>query len=80
MLGLTTLILLALMQTASTLTLEGNWQLTALQSSPVSVPASIEELIFKESEIMKRLTFKTCNSLQYYVNIDADSFWIDADS
>lgn len=80
MLGSAAIILLALMQMASTLSLEGNWLLTSLQSSPVSVAASIEEFIFEDSEIMKRVTFKTCNSLQYDVSIDSDSFWIDIDS
>ena len=68
------------MQLVKTLTLEGDWLLTAVQSSPVSLAASIEEFIFEGSEIMKRVTFKTCNSLQYNVNIDSDSFWIDIDS
>lgn len=73
----TTLLLLTLLLGASTLTLEGNWQLIALHSSPLSVPAIIEEFIFKESEIMKRVTIKTCNSIIYNLNIDADNFWID---
>lgn len=80
MFRITTIILLALLQIASTLSLEGNWQLILLQSSSISIPTIIEEFIFKDSEIMKRVTINTCISLTYYVNIDADNFWIDIDS
>lgn len=66
----TLLIIPLLITLISSFTLEGNWILQSISTTPTNLSVRFSEFVFRSTQIMNRLSFGSCGSLDYQADID----------